>query len=396
MLKALTRMTPLAMNFISYGFGFLFAAEIAKSGGTGWQVSLPPLAGSLLYPFSTWVVGRIITPKRIAYLVTASGAGILVCAAGTYFFVTIPMLVVWNLVLLTSMTCYVVPAQLLLKRIQCDGAPPDVARSTAFYLFGVAIGQGAGSLFCGYVDKNAFLALCFALIGVLIPVVLLTDRKHPTEAENLPETQTSSGKNGTASPDKAVVAGWIIAGLLSLSLSMMTASVTFRGMLLGLSQSDCADALGIRSLVEAVVISGCFFFKKWVHRAAAPFWIVCAVMTSEIAFATGTNAFALSAAAGLFGAALGAGLFYVSYHALASSGSNGKYAVVSEIVIGVTQILGPGCGATATEAASFTPFLIAATAAAAVLLFFCFYLPRREAGTPAKLSRASTASSARR
>ncbi len=384
MLKFFTRSIPVVVNFIQHGFGFFFAALIAAMGGSGWQVSLPGVAAGIVYPVSTFLVGKLITQKRLTALIAASGILIATAAAGIFFLNSFWWLVAWSIVVNVAVTLHAVPIQLLLRRVQ-GGRAEDrgLIKTVSIYLVGVSIGQGLGVLLCGHISKTVFCATGGVLGLLMVAVMIAVSRAYPPVAELPAEKAEKTPETSSGKIPKTVVAGWVLVGLISLGLSMMTASVTYRGNILGFSEAVCADVLSTRSFVEGVVVFLLIFSRKWVDLRHVPAGLATVFTASFALFAFGATAAFFFTASALFGIALGMGLFYVSYHALQASGSNGKYCVVSEIVVGVTQFLGPVCGSAATPQTSGLPFAVAATVAVAVTLFLIFFLRGKDNGCTA-------------
>ncbi|MCQ2352723.1 MAG: MFS transporter [Victivallaceae bacterium] len=375
MLKFFTRSIPVVVNFIQHGFGLFFAALIATMGGDGWQVSLPGVAAGIVYPVSTFLVGKLITQKRLTALIAASGILISTAATGIFFLNSFWWLVAWSIVVNVAVTLHAVPIQLLIRRVQGDRPGGNgLIKTVSIYLVGVSIGQGLGVLFCGHISRATFCAAGCGLGLLMVAVMIWVARGYPPSAELPAATAEKAPETSTGKIPGPVIAGWVLVGLISLGLSMMTASVTYRGNILGFSEAVRADVLSVRSFVEGIVVFLLIFSRKWVDFRQVPAGLATVFAVSFAFFAFGTTASFFYAASILFGIALGMGLFYVSYHALQSSGSNGKYCVVSEIIIGVTQFLGPVCGAVATPQTSGLPFAIAAAVAVAVTLFFIFFL----------------------
>ena len=368
------RLIPIVNNAICYGFGFLFAAQIAALGGSGWQVALPALAAGAVYPLTVWLVSRIATGKRLAPLIAAGGVCIFFASAGALFVRTIPMFVVWNALVSVALSLSGVPIQLLMKRMQRGGnASAGTVRTISLYLVGVSVGQGLGTYVCGVVTYTLF-GVVSAMLGLgVAALALVAGKRYPAEAETPSAPKPDGGTPGKTKIPWSVVSGWVIVGLISLSLSQMTPAVAFHGNVVGLSKKMCADVLSLRSLCEGVLVLALYFSRRWMDKKAAAPAIALVLTASLVGFALGKNYAAFAAAAVLYGIGLALGLFYIYYHALASSGSNGKYSFVTEIVIGVTQFLGPVCGATATYAHSARPFYIAAAAMAAGGLFLVLY-----------------------
>ncbi|GEM_PF-4426900 len=384
MLKFFTRSIPIVVNFIQHGFGLFFAALIAAMGGSGWQVSLPSVAAGIVYPVSTFLVGKLITPKRVTTLIAFSGILIALAVAGIYFLNSFWWLVAWSVIVNVAVTLHSVPIQLLLKRVQ--GNKPDqgnLVKTVSTYLVGVSIGQGLGVLLCGHISAAFFCGIGF-LLGVFVTVVMMLVARAYLPAPEAPVAEKRENHcDQAASPiPREVISGWVLVGLISLALSMMAASVTFRGNVLGISEDVRANILSSRSFVEGIVVFLLIFSRKWVRFRLTPAALAASFAVSLSLFAFGTSAASFYAGSILFGIALGMGLFYVSYHALGNSGGNGKYCIVSEIVIGITQFLGPVCSSLATPTRSDLPFVIAAVVAVGETFFLIYFLCGKSAKEP--------------
>ncbi|MCQ2380557.1 MAG: hypothetical protein MJ025_06535 [Victivallaceae bacterium] len=374
MLKLMIAAIPAIASFAFHGFFLIFAAKITALGGNGWQVNLPAIAGGISYPIATYAFGRAITPRRVTSLLAAGGAVIILTSIGIRLWDSLAALVSWSICLNVATALYTVPIQLLLKRVQGDSDgrdqddPRSLGRSVGKFLVGVSLGQGLGMLLCGYIPHHMFCNVGCLVGAFMIAVMYAASRRYG------PIDSCSKLKNDDC-PDKpmaiprTVIAGWAIVGLLSFGLSFMSSGVSFHGAAVGLDEPTRASALSMRSWCEVVVVLLAVFSQRWLSNRLVPAGIAFVIMASHLFFFFGGNADWFHIASGMFGVGLGIGLFYTSYHALAASGANGKYAVVSEIVIGVTQFLGPVCGATATHAASGRPFAIEALASAAVAAF---------------------------
>jgi len=367
MIKALSYVVPVMMNFVFGAVLFITVQRFTDAGAGNLLTAMPLAAWALIYGVLNPCIGRIANGRNAVYFIMASGIATIIAALGFIFFTALYAQFIWMTLIGVAFACYCVPFQIFAKRLEsggrCDTAnavTKAAGRYTAAWSMGLAFGQ----LIFGFLSAGTGFSLCMIIGGFMSAGIWLVSRKLPGEPVVQPDTETSDAieERRPALPDLARV-GWIVGGIGTFAINQLRTQLQPLGSECGFDARSLAIMLFCVSFVQGItafILS--FTASRWQFRKLPALLTGIAGIAALLIFGNRNFADGFFAAAVIFGIYSGCFYFYFVFYSLSHPEKSGLYAGINEAVVSINSIAAPLLGGWLGGIKTTWPFLLAAAA----------------------------------
>lgn len=375
MIKALSYIVPVMMNFVFGALLFITVQRFTDAGASKLMTAMPLMAWALIYGVLNPLIGRMANSRNAAFFIMASGAATVISALGFIFFTGLYIQLALMALVGVAFAFYCVPFQIFAKRMESSGRSDStnaVTKTAGRYTAAWSMGLAFGQLIFGFLAPGTGFIICMAIGAAITAGIWLADRNLPPETPAAPETPAVAGAAGSAPlplPDLAWV-GWIVGGIGTFTINQIRTQLQPLGTECGFDARQLAVMLFCVSFVQGIValLLSCTS-SKWQFRKLPALLVgLCGVIALAI-FCSRDFAGIFYLGAGLFGIYSGCFYFYFVFYSLSHPTRSGFYAGINELTVSINSVAAPILGGLLANRQSTYPFMLSAAivAAAAVI-----------------------------
>ncbi len=342
---------PAIMDVILGAVFFIAAVRLSEHGATPFMVTLSMAVWAIVYSLCSVVVGRLVTPRNAAGIISFSGLFIALVSLGFITFNGVYFQYFWMFFIGIGMACFFCPFQVFMKAME-GSRKGGLVRSTSLYTFSWSMGLATGPFIVGLVwgelvKENGWI-YCHLLNAVLACVVGLgiwplknyCESKLSLEPE---ESLVSSEIDYTKMPDLAWL-GWVMATAGCISVSLVRTLFPYKSSLLEISRLDQGNVLALVSCVQAITALCLMRGKYWMYRVLPLVLMSISGLIGLLLFAYGSTVPLFYLGAVLYGIYAGSFFFCLVFYSLVHPVRSAGYLSINEALVGLTGILGPLAG----------------------------------------------------
>ena len=366
MIKLLSYLFPILVNFVCGGVFFITALRCSQASAPGWVVGATLSTWSLVYSVFSFIAGKVTTVRNSVVLISAGGLMITAASAGFLLFPGVYTQFIWIALTGIAAATYCTSFQVFAKSIEQD-QNTGVVRATALYTASWSLGMATGPFVFGLLPVNLSFVIN-AVLGLVIAGGIIAVSKTVQRRENTADEQGSCKLENGGMPD-CVWAGWIIGGVGTIAIFVIRCLVPYRANLLAFSRAEAGLILAAVSFVQAFTALALINVKTMMYKALPVILAGSCGIVSLLIFGFGSGKMMFALAAVLFGIYSGYFYFMFVYHSLISPVNSTRYVAINEIIVGVMGTVGPFAGGLLTTPS--TSGLAFGSAAFICLLSIC-------------------------
>lgn len=368
MMKAVSYIIPVMMNFVFGAILFITVQRFTDAGVSKFITGLPLTAWALIYGILNPIIGKFANEKNSARFIVASGILTVISAAGFQFVPALYAQFVWMSLLGVAFALYCVPFQIFAKSMESGDAPgaDAICKTAGRYTAAWSAGLACGPLVFGFLSPTVGFVICMIIGAMMSLTIWLSSRslkKRPAPvipaAESCVEQKQETSSVLSTVIDFAWV-GWIVGGIGTFGVNQLRTQLQPLGVECGYDERALAIMLFSISIVQSMTgLALSFTGTKWQFKKLP------ALLTGLIGIVTlgifGIREFApgFYATAAIYGIYSGCFYFYFVYYSLSHPTKSGVYAGVNELVVSLNSILAPVIGGALATMNQVYPFRIA-------------------------------------
>lgn len=371
MIKLLSYLFPILVNFVCGGVFFITALRCSQASAPGWVVGATLSTWSLVYSVVSFIAGKITTVRNSVVLISAGGLMITAASAGFLLFPGVYSQFIWIALTGVAAATYCTSFQVFAKSIE-QNQNTGVVRATALYTASWSLGMATGPFVFGLLPVNLSFVINAAL-GLVIAGGIVAVSKTVQRRENTADEQGSCLPETGGMPD-CVWVGWIIGGVGTIAIFVIRCLVPYRAHLLEFSRAEAGIILAVVSFVQAFTALALINVKTMMYKALPVVLAGLCGISSLLIFGFGSGKIFFAIAAVLFGIYSGYFYFMFVYHSLISPVNSTRYVAINEIIVGIMGTVGPFAGGLlTTPSTSGTAFPVMAVLCGLSIIFAVFY-----------------------
>lgn len=367
MIKLLSYLFPILVNFVCGGVFFITALRCSQASAPGWVVGATLSTWSLVYSVVSFIAGKVTTVKNSVMLISAGGLMITAASAGFLLFPGVYTQFIWIALTGVAAATYCTSFQVFAKSIEQD-QDTGVVRATALYTASWSLGMATGPFVFGLLPVNLSFVIN-AVLGLVISGGIVAVSKNVKRRENTAAEQKVIQSEDGGMPD-CVWAGWIIGGVGTIAIFVIRCLVPYRANLLAFSRAEAGLVLAAVSFVQAFTALALIKVKTMMYKPLPVVLAGSCGIISLLLFGFSGSLPAFAVAAVLFGMYSGYFYFMFVYHSLISPVNSTRYVAINEIIVGMMGTIGPFAGGLlTTPSTSGTAFPVMAVCCALSVFF---------------------------
>ena len=367
MIKLLSYLFPILVNFVCGGVFFITALRCSQASAPGWVVGATLSTWSLVYSVVSFIAGKITTVRNSVVLISAGGLMITAASVGFLLFPGVYSQFIWIALTGVAAATYCTSFQVFAKSIE-QNQNTGVVRATALYTASWSIGMATGPFVFGLLPVNLSFVIN-AVLGLVIAGGIVAVSKTVQRRENTADEQGSCLPETGGMPD-CVWAGWIIGGVGTIAIFVIRCLVPYRANLLAFSRAEAGLVLAAVSFVQAFTALALIKVKTMMYKPLPVVLAGSCGIISLLLFGFSGSLPAFAVAAVLFGMYSGYFYFMFVYHSLISPVNSTRYVAINEIIVGMMGTIGPFAGGLlTTPSTSGTAFPVMAVCCALSVFF---------------------------
>ena len=371
MIKLLSYLFPILVNFVCGGVFFITALRCSQASAPGWVVGATLSTWSLVYSVVSFIAGKVTTVKNSVMLISAGGLMITAASAGFLLFPGVYSQFIWIALTGVAAATYCTSFQVFAKSIE-QNQNTGVVRATALYTASWSLGMATGPFVFGLLPVNLSFVIN-AVLGLVIAGGIVAVSKTVQRRENTADEQGSCLPETGGMPD-CVWVGWIIGGVGTIAIFVIRCLVPYRANLLAFSRAEAGLVLAVVSFVQAFTALALINVKTMMYKALPVVLAGLCGISSLLIFGFGSGKIFFAIAAVLFGIYSGYFYFMFVYHSLISPVNSTRYVAINEIIVGIMGTVGPFAGGLlTTPSTSGTAFPVMAVLCGLSIIFAVFY-----------------------
>ena len=367
MIKLLSYLFPILVNFVCGGVFFITALRCSQASAPGWVVGATLSIWSLVYSVVSFIAGKVTTVKNSVVLISAGGLMITAASAGFLLFPGVYTQFIWIALTGVAAATYCTSFQVFAKSIEQD-QNTGVVRATALYTASWSLGMATGPFVFGLLPVNLSFIINAAL-GLVIAGGIVAVSKNVKRYERSNAGEEKTVLTDVSSLPDCVWAGWVIGGVGTIAIFVIRCLVPYRANLLAFSRAEAGLILAAVSFVQAFTALALINAKTMMYKALPVILAGSCGIVSLLIFGFGSGKMMFALAAVLFGIYSGYFYFMFVYHSLISPVNSTRYVAINEIIVGVMGTVGPFAGGLLTTPS--TSGLAFGSAAFICLLSIC-------------------------
>lgn len=371
MIKLLSYLFPILVNFVCGGVFFITALRCSQASAPGWVVGATLSTWSLVYSVVSFIAGKVTTVKNSVMLISAGGLMITAASVGFLLFPGVYSQFIWIALTGVAAATYCTSFQVFAKSIE-QNQNTGVVRATALYTASWSLGMATGPFVFGLLPVNLSFVIN-AVLGLVIAGGIVAVSKTVQRRENTADEQGSCLPETGGMPD-CVWVGWIIGGVGTIAIFVIRCLVPYRAHLLEFSRAEAGIILAVVSFVQAFTALALINVKTMMYKALPVVLAGLCGISSLLIFGFGSGKIFFAIAAVLFGIYSGYFYFMFVYHSLISPVNSTRYVAINEIIVGIMGTVGPFAGGLlTTPSTSGTAFPVMAVLCGLSIIFAVFY-----------------------
>ena len=379
MIKLLSYLFPILVNFVCGGVFFITALRCSQASAPGWVVGATLSTWSLVYSVVSFIAGKVTTVKNSVMLISAGGLMITAASAGFLLFPGVYTQFIWIALTGIAAATYCTSFQVFAKSIEQD-QNTGVVRATALYTASWSLGMATGPFVFGLLPVNLSFVIN-AVLGLVIAggIVAVSKNVQQHEKKIVEEQEVVQSETG-GMPD-CVWAGWIIGGVGTIAIFVIRCLVPYRANLLEFSRAEAGLILAAVSFVQAFTALVLINVKTMMYKVFPVVFAGSCGIVSLLLFGFTGSLPAFAVAAVLFGMYSGYFYFMFVYHSLISPVNSTRYVAINEIIVGIMGTIGPFAGGLLTSpATSGTAFPVMAVFCVSSIVFAVVFFQKKCGG----------------
>ena len=350
MVKLLSYLFPILVNFVCGGVFFITALRCSQANAPGWVVGATLSTWSLVYSIFSFIAGKVTTVKNSVMLISAGGLMITAASAGFLLFPGIYTQFIWIALTGIAAATYCTSFQVFAKSIEQDQST-GVVRATALYTASWSLGMATGPFVFGLLPVTLSFIIN-AILGLIIALGILFVSKNVRRSENTTAEETITENSVSGTFCDCVWAGWIIGGVGTIAIFVIRCLVPYRATLLEFSRAEAGLVLAAVSFVQAFTALALIKVKTMMYKPLPVILAGGCGIASLLLFGFSGSLVSFAIAAVLFGMYSGYFYFMFVYHSLISPVNSTRYVAINEIIVGIMGTIGPFAGGLLTSPAT--------------------------------------------
>ncbi|MBR2425664.1 MAG: MFS transporter [Lentisphaeria bacterium] len=366
MIKAVSYIIPVMMNFVFGAILFITVQRFTDAGASKLITGLPLTAWALIYGILNPIIGKCANDKNSARFIVASGFLTVISAAGFLFIPTLFAQFIWMSLLGVAFALYCVPFQIFAKSMESGDAPGAnaICKTSGRYTAAWSAGLACGPLVFGFLNATTGFIICM-VIGLMMSFTIWMASRKLSKAPVIAETG-----NGTEHKQEKEVSGltlidfawvgWIVGGIGTFGVNQLRTQLQPLGVECGFDGRALAIMLFSISIVQSMTgLALSFTGTKWQFKKLPALLIgLIGVITLAI-FGIREFAPGFYGTAAIYGIYSGCFYFYFVYYSLSHPTKSGVYAGVNELVVSLNSIIAPVIGGVLATMNQVYPFRVA-------------------------------------
>ena len=378
MIKLLSYLFPILVNFVCGGVFFITALRCSQASAPGWVVGATLSTWSLVYSVVSFIAGKVTTVKNSVVLISAGGLMITAASAGFLLFPGVYTQFIWIALTGVAAATYCTSFQVFAKSIEQD-QNTGVVRATALYTASWSLGMATGPFVFGLLPVNLSFIINAAL-GLVIAGGIVAVSKNVKRYERSNAGEEKTVLTDVSSLPDCVWAGWVIGGVGTIAIFVIRCLVPYRANLLAFSRAEAGLILAAVSFVQAFTALALINVKTMMYKALPVVLAGLCGIASLLIFGFGSGKIMFAVAAVLFGMYSGYFYFMFVYHSLISPVNSTRYVAINEIIVGVMGTIGPFAGGLlTTPSTSGTAFPVMAVFCGLSIVFAVVFFKKNMA-----------------
>ena len=376
MIKLISYVVPVMLNFVFGTFLFITVQRLSEAGANEFILGLPLTIWAVVYGMLNIVISKMVTFKNSSRFIMFSGGLVCACALGMILVPMQNMLFVWMALVGAAFACYCVPFQLFAKGLESSSGAGNslaaVSKTAGRYTAAWSLGLACGPLVSGFSPTGGLYA-CMTTGVLMALIIAFAAAKIPAAGDKAgcvpAKDAAENGEKDAKIPDLAYL-GWIVGGIGTFGISHIRTRLQPLGLENGLSAQALATMLFSVSAVQSLTaLSLSFISARWQFRRLPALFAgsVGVLMLLVFSRAELANYFYFAAAA--YGIYSGIFYYYFVFYSLSHPTRASIYTGINEAVVSCNSIIAPIIGGMLASFSLTYPFLISAilTAGATVL-----------------------------